>query len=81
MSDTINILKYNDEEYPEQLRKIKNPPKQLYYQGNLELLKTNIIAIIGSRNASQNGKILARKFAQELSLQGITIVSGMAIRN
>ncbi len=68
----------NDEIYPKQLRKINNPPKQLYLQGNIKLLNENIISIIGSRSCSENGKILAEKFASELANQGLIIASGMA---
>ena len=71
-------IKIGDEIYPEQLRKIKNPPKQLYLKGNIELLKQNCIAIIGSRSCTKNGENLTKKFASELSGQGLTIVSGMA---
>ena len=49
-------IKIGDEIYPEQLRKIKNPPKQLYLKGNIELLKQNCIAIIGSRSCTKNGE-------------------------
>ena len=68
----------NDKKYPKSLLKIDNPPKQLYVEGNIELLNKNCIAIIGSRNCSENGKKLAQKFAIELSNQGIIIISGMA---
>lgn len=64
--------------YPNQLRNIKNPPKQLYLEGNLELLKENIISIIGSRNCTKRGIRLAKKFASELLDQGLVIASGMA---
>lgn len=65
-------------EYPENLRKIKKPPKQLYLKGNIELLKTAGIAIIGSRKCTEYGEKNAKKFSKELSLQGLTIISGMA---
>ena len=71
-------IKIENSQYPDALRKIKNPPKQLYLEGNIELLNKNSIAIIGSRNCSENGKILAKKFAKELVEQGLTIISGMA---
>lgn len=64
--------------YPQKLKEITNPPKQLYLEGNVQLLNENSIAIIGSRNCSQNGKQLTRKFAYELSKQGLIIISGMA---
>ena len=69
----------NDEEFPENLKKIKNPPKHIYYDGNIELLKTYGIAIIGSRNCSEYGKRMTKKFVRELSNYNLNIISGMAI--
>ena len=46
------------EKYPAKLRKIKKPPKQLYLEGNIELLNQNAISIIGSRNCTPKGKKL-----------------------
>lgn len=77
----MKTIYIEDKEYPKKLRKIKNPPKQLYLEGDVKLLNTNAIAIIGSRNCSENGINLARKFTKELVHQGLTIISGMAIRN
>lgn len=71
-------IRIENDQYPDTLRKIKNPPKQLYLEGNIELLNKNSIAIIGSRNCSENGKNLAKKFAKELVEQDLTIISGMA---
>lgn len=76
---TLEIITIEDERYPKQLKNIKNPPKQLYTEGNIELLNTNIISIIGSRVCSENGEKLAQKFAKELVYQNITIASGMAV--
>ena len=75
----LEIINIEDEKYPKQLKSIENPPKQLYVKGNTQLLKNNIISIIGSRACSESGKDLARKFTKELVYQGITIASGMAI--
>lgn len=74
----ISKITIKDKEYPKQLKNIPNPPKQLYFIGDIELLNKNSIAIIGSRNASENGKKLASKFSKELVTQGIVTVSGMA---
>ncbi len=75
----LKIITIKDKEYPEQLKNIKNPPKQLYAKGDIELLKSNTISIIGSRACSENGKKLTKKFAEELVYQGVTIGSGMAV--
>ena len=67
-----------DNKYPEQLRKIDNPPKQLYLEGNTKLLDIPGIAIIGSRECTKYGEKMAKKFAKELSLYGLTVISGLA---
>ena len=64
--------------YPKKLKKISKPPICLYTEGNLNLLNSNSIAIIGSRAASESGITLAKNFAKELSQIGITIISGLA---
>lgn len=71
-------IKIEDNKYPEQLRKIEKPPKQLYLEGNAKLLDTPGIAIIGSRECTKYGEKMAKKFSKELSLYGLTIISGMA---
>ncbi len=68
-----------DNNYPEQLKRIKNPPKAIYAEGNIELLKTNIFSIIGSRACSKRGEKLAEKFTKDLVYQNLTIASGMAV--
>lgn len=75
----LEIITIEDDKYPEQLRSINNPPKHLYIRGNIELLKTPIISIIGSRACSENGTKLTQQFSKELVSQGITIASGMAV--
>lgn len=75
----VEIITIGDKKYPQQLKNIKNPPKQLYVEGNIELLNSNIISIIGSRACSENGIKLTQQFTRELVYQNITIASGMAI--
>lgn len=69
----------NSKFYPERLKNISSPPKQLYCLGNLELLNyKNNIAIIGSRNCSFYGERAAKDFAFNLAKNNICIVSGLA---
>ena len=71
----------NDSLYPDKLRSIKNPPKILYFEGNISLLQSPTISIVGSRSCSENGIKFASQFALELSSIGITIASGLAKRH
>lgn len=65
--------------YPKALLAITDPPPVLYAHGRIELLDGAAIAIVGSRNATAQGKRDAEAFARALSSVGLTIVSGMAL--
>lgn len=58
---------------------IKDSPRKLYYEGNIELLNTLCFSVVGSRDLTNYGKRIERKFVKDLCLRGITIVSGMAV--
>lgn len=78
--ETLNaeLITVWDAEYPELLKKIDDPPLILYYIGNFAESDKNSIGIVGTRTPSNYGKTQAEKIAAELSLQGITIISGLA---
>ncbi len=73
----ISFVTIDSYDYPESLKNIYDPPPVLYYKGkgNFNLLN---IAIVGARKASFYGREVAKKLGSELSIRGITIVSGMA---
>lgn len=77
--DGHHLLTWLDEDYPEQLREMADPPVLLYAMGRREMLGQNCLAIVGSRNATAQGEANAEAFAQVLSEAGITIVSGLAL--
>jgi DNA processing protein len=68
-----------DSHYPKSLLEITDPPPVLYAKGKLALLNQPSIAIIGSRNATTQGKENAEAFAKGLSSFGLCIVSGLAL--
>ncbi|MTI67460.1 MAG: DNA-protecting protein DprA [Firmicutes bacterium] len=74
----VNIITILDNTYPDLLKKISMPPKVLFIKGNLILKQKPTIGIVGSRKATEYGKFQSKKFAEELSKLGISIVSGMA---
>lgn len=74
----IKEIKYENTLYPETLRTIKNPPQKLYVLGDEQILNNECVSIVGSRNCTEYGKKIAKKFANELAINGVTIVSGMA---
>ena len=76
--EEIKKIAIEDKEYPESLRKIKNPPQQLYIKGNEELLKQNGIAVIGSRTTSNYGRKMCKIFVNNLVGYNLNIISGLA---
>lgn len=73
--ETITTL---DDEYPELLLQIPQPPWVLYLKGDRSLLNMPGIAMVGTRKPTSYGIRVARKLAQELSEVGWLVVSGMA---
>lgn len=73
------ILTFADSAYPQALLNIPDPPPVLYVKGRHELLNRTCLAIVGSRNATQQGLAHAESFARVLSDAGLTIVSGLAL--
>lgn len=69
------FIEINDRCFPEKLRNIKKAPKKLYYKGNIELLNTPCFSVVGSRDLTDYGKRIEKRFVKNLSLRGITIVS------
>jgi len=74
----IKALHLEDEKYPEALKNIYSPPRELFYKGDLLKEDSNAVAIVGSRKCSLYGMQVAEKIAFELATRGITVVSGMA---
>lgn len=68
-----------DEDYPESLRTINDPPVVLYHRGTWTPHdQRRALAIVGSRLATPYGRLTAGRFARELAESGVTIVSGLA---
>lgn len=74
----IKIIEFKDKEYPEALKKIKDPPKCLYVKGNINNLKECGIAVIGTRNCTMEGRKLCRNFTKNLVGYNFNIISGLA---
>lgn len=74
----IKVIRYNDNEYPELLRDLEDPPILIYCIGELLENDKHSVAIVGSRRMTPYGSAVAEKLAYELASLGITIVSGMA---
>jgi len=72
------IISLSDPEYPVRLKEIYDPPVILYVSGNVELLSTPSIAMVGTRHPTPYGTGMAERLATDLAARGLTIISGMA---
>lgn len=78
-SNPIKIISYESQNFPLRLKKIKYPPKEIYYKGNPDILKNKyILAVVGTRNMTHYGKQVLKSLIPEIAKQGIVIVSGLA---
>jgi len=67
-----------DDDYPASLAAIADAPPALSVIGDVALLSRPMVAVVGARNASVNGRRMAAKFSAELGRAGQIIASGLA---
>lgn len=75
----VNIISVLNDNYPNKLLMIKDPVLYLYYKGDISLIYNTSIAIIGSRNITAEDELITKEVAKKVSVQGITVVSGLAL--
>lgn len=84
-SKGIGLLGYYDEEFPQNLRNTINeegkldPPLLLWYRGDLSVLSTTGLAVIGTREPTKVGSAGGEYLAGEFAKRGLNIISGLAI--
>ena len=64
--------------YPALLAETEDAPPVLTVIGDVDLLSRRAVAIVGSRNASANGRRIAESIAEDLAKAGLVVVSGLA---
>jgi DNA processing protein len=74
----VDLLTWEDANYPKNLREVYNPPPLLHVRGAIQKQDEWAVAIVGTRRASVYGKEAARMLADGLARAGVTVVSGLA---
>ena len=74
----IALIALGEPDYPARLRMIDDAPPLIGVRGKAEVLTSNMIGVVGSRNCSAAGAKFAERIARELGDAGYTIVSGLA---
>jgi len=69
----------SDENYPQLLKEIDDPPPVLYAQGDVSLLADTGVAVVGSRASTSYGKRIAFGLGRDLARAGVAVISGLAL--
>jgi DNA processing protein len=77
-STAYSTIALGDDDYPELLTQLNDPPPLLYVRGNKDALHLPALAIVGSRNPTSGGARNAFEFSRHLAKCGFCIVSGLA---
>ena len=75
----VDVLTWEDENYPALLRAVPTPPPVLYYRGDATIPNRSFLfAIVGTRRPSAYGVEATAAIAGSLARSGVVLVSGLA---
>lgn len=75
----VTFLTIEDQQYPNKLKEIYDPPIGVYVKGSMNAFKYPCVSIVGARQCTEYGRKAARYIGKVLSDAGVSIVSGMAL--
>ncbi|SFH38757.1 DNA-processing protein DprA [Pseudomonas sp. NFACC45] len=77
--ENIALIFHEEDRFPAKLRNIHDAPQWLFVQGNLSILNTESIAIVGTRKPTEEGMFLTRLILATLYKSRFSTVSGLAL--
>lgn len=78
LKEGLHLMTYRDRHFPNRLKACEDGPVVIYCKGEIKLNVKRMIAIVGTRNASEYGKNMTASIVEELAPHHCTIVSGLA---
>ncbi len=80
LKNKISYNFYTDREYPYRLKECADAPVMIYSKGNCNLNDGKMIAVVGTRNATENGREYCKNLISDLAnaIPGASIISGLA---
>lgn len=76
--ECVQIFHYTDKGYPDRLKSIMDAPSLIYYKGSANLNPVKVVAIVGTRQATQYGKEAVEALVSGLAKHKALIISGLA---
>lgn len=77
-NNRITPLFYLDKDYPVRLKQCNDSPLLLYYKGTSDLNSQKVVAVVGTRKATEYGRDMCRKIIEGLVQYDVLIISGLA---
>ncbi|RPI30929.1 MAG: DNA-protecting protein DprA [Chloroflexota bacterium] len=77
-AEKIQVITWDDENYPRRLKEIDQPPPVIYARGELLAEDEWAVAIVGTRRITSYGRQVSEEVASTLARNGVTVVSGLA---
>ena len=74
----VQVITWEDDEYPRRLKEIDQAPPVLYLRGSITLEDEWAVSIVGTRRVTGYGRQVSNEIASYLARNGITVVSGLA---
>lgn len=74
----IRLMQIEDDDYPQFLKRIIDPPPLLYMRGEIMSDDDLAIAVVGGRSATYYGTSQSARFARDFATRRVTVVSGLA---
>lgn len=79
MNDIMTCLA-TDQRFPQKLNILADKPDKIFFKGDIEIINKNkCVAIVGSRNCSEQGLRLAYQTAEIAVDKGFVVVNGLAL--
>ena len=78
VSEGVRLITIVDDDYPENLKLIFNQPPFIWVRGQLDSGSLRAIAVVGTRQATEDGRAAAGRLARVLANAGVTVLSGLA---
>jgi len=75
---SFSVVVNNTPSWPHKLADSERPTPLIYYRGDIGLVETQGVSVVGARKASEAGRLRARRIARELAEAGVTVVTGLA---
>jgi len=76
--EKVQLIFFTDKNYPERLKQIPDSPSLLYLKGNIDFENPKAVAIVGTRKATDYGKVCVDELVAGLQKHKALIVSGLA---